>query len=191
MFRTIEYTPFSVKEFIATGVFSQDEIRHAVLLRCGGTAVELSSYADVPSATLLFLFDALHHVSPECVLRLEDGGAHIALFSHVDEAVRPSDVDMRFVQEEKERKGEGKGGEFHIDLTKFLRSKKSLTLETLESAWKAFSESCGAGAEIVVLHGNVPPPFLFLAAHWCYGKTRSLSFDNGRERVRIFHHKTL
>ncbi|MBI4281641.1 hypothetical protein HY625_02330 [Candidatus Uhrbacteria bacterium] len=179
---SIRYIPLSVKEILSQPFSTSNELRDRVFLRIGGSPVALCDYDHAPPVLLLHIFDAIHHSSLECVTTI--GNEHVALFSHAQTALRPSAIDMRFILPQSHRAGERREDTLRIDLHAYAPKKKGI--DAITASFHAFAVFYGSGVETTVLHGAVPPLFLLLAAHYCYGKTETLLYEEKGKEHSIF-----
>jgi hypothetical protein len=169
---------------IPTDIFGQDSLRETIkekiLLEGQGEAVEISEEYPIP--ILMIVFDFIHRVSPEMVLRLKSG-QRVLLFEHWGTPVL-RDKDICLIEKtRKDKKSSEKSSEefipeLIIDLGKIWQETKT-TENELESIKKALStvEKLIKPSFVTTLVGKAPPLLFLFTQHLLYGRTGEIWYQ--------------
>jgi len=179
----VVYIQLKIPLDIPAGDSLSDVMSRKISLEAQGEAVEISEEYATP--ILMAVFDAVHRVSPEMVLRLKSG-KRVLLFDHWGAPVL-RDEDIYAIHEIVEHKKPSKFiPELVIDLEAIWKKANSEE-DDLEAIKSALSESQKLimPSTITTLIGKAPALFFLLTQHLLCGKTGEIWYQENSASVPI------
>jgi hypothetical protein len=175
--------PLDVSLDIPSGSSLSDTIYERISLEVQGEPVEVSEEYPIP--ILMAIFDVVHKISPETVLRLKSG-KRVLLFDHWGVPVlRDEDVYVIDEVEKYEKESEGFTPELAIDIEAIW--KEIGKEDDFESIKKSLNEikKLIKPSMVTTLIGKAPALLFLLTQHLLYGKTGEIWYQENSTSVPI------
>jgi len=175
--------PLDVSLDIPSGSSLSDTIYERISLEVQGEPVEVSEEYPIP--ILMAIFDVVHKISPETVLRLKSG-KRVLLFDHWGVPVlRDEDVYVIDEVEKYEKELEGFTPELAIDIEAIW--KEIGKEDNFESIKKSLNEikKLIKPSMVTTLIGKAPALLFLLTQHLLYGKTGEIWYQENSTSVPI------
>jgi hypothetical protein len=175
--------PLDVSLDIPSGSSLSDTIYERISLEVQGEPVEVSEEYPIP--ILMAIFDVVHKISPETVLRLKSG-KRVLLFDHWGVPVlRDEDVYVIDEVEKYEKELEGFTPELAIDIEAIW--KEIGKEDDFESIKKSLNEikKLIKPSMVTTLIGKAPALLFLLTQHLLYGKTGEIWYQENSTSVPI------
>jgi len=167
--------PSDISADIPFGKSLSDIIYKRIVLEVQGEAVEVSE--EYPIAILMAIFDVVHKVCPEMVLRLKSG-KKILLFDHWGKPVLRNENIQILYKNTNHQELRGFSSELIVNLEAFWQ-KDNAREDDLKSIQKVFKavEKFIKPSLVATLVGKAPALLFLLTQHLLYGKTGEIWYQ--------------